>query len=392
MIDLGSGRGLARVGTLSVDPPIFSVDGLLDEEECDSLIDAARSAGLQPMPEHLGLRVDQAFFLQVPAKGTLWDLWRAVDTNSDGHANTTEIQEFVQRRLHIQAFTLEDARRLLVQAHEVRMPAMSRHAFATYDWDALVEAWRRQTPERFARFGDEATLHPGGPVELPALQHLRTRVARALGWPEEVVLPRHGEPLRVVRYGVGGHVACHLDSDEVSADAAGGRPVRAATVRVFLRDATAGGELLFPAGGPRPLRLSQEDLERRCREWCGGALDATAAGQAVASSEGEYRQDGAIPAEIGMRVGPQRGRTVLWYSHYVVGEETAADMLAAASRRNSSLNADCPVREGEQWVASFSVLLRASGRASPTGADATDVGATAGIVRATVDSNTRSEL
>lgn len=195
-----------RVETLSVDPPVFVIDDLLDDADCEALVSAALRQGLQPQPRHLGLGADQAFFLRPPAPGSLWQLWRSLDSNGDGHANAAELRDFVQRRWHLQAFSLEDASKLLREAHELGMPAMSRRAFASYDWESLLAERHSQAPEQFARYGTEAELRPGGPEELPAMRRLRARVARMLGWLEDDVMPDYGEPLKIIRYptGVGG--------------------------------------------------------------------------------------------------------------------------------------------------------------------------------------------
>lgn len=357
------------VETLSVEPPVFVVDRLLEDADCEDLVNAALEVGLRQQPRHLALRSDQAFFLQSPAPGSLWDLWRTVDVNGDGHADAEEVRDFVRQRFHLHAFSSEDALKVVREAHELGMSVMSRKAFSVYDWDALLATRHNHSPEHFARYGSEAELRPGGQEELVAVKRLRARVAQVLGWPEDLVLPDYGEPLKIRRYTLGGHMACHLDSDEASAERAGGRPVRAISVQVFLNDVPSGGDLLLPAAGPLGAEVQeQKDLERRCHEWCNIGVNGQDhhAEDLQEDKDHPYRMHTQYGLQRhGVLVKPKRGRALLWHNHVVVGETT----LSATVRRNNSLSADCPVSSGEKWVAFFPLLLRAPGRTAPTSAD-----------------------
>merc|ERR1712224_53496 len=96
------------------------------------------------------------------------------------------------------------------------------------------------------------------------------------------------------------------------------------------------GELLFPLGGPdareeRSMKEIREGHpEQHCPQWC------------------------RAPPPHSLVITPHKRRAAFWHNHEVIEPRSAGRLW------KSAMNADCAVLEGEKWIASFPIFLRAA--------------------------------
>ena len=214
----------------------------------------------------------------------------------------------------------------------------------------LVGAFRRSSPEKFARFSQQGWV-PSSPPSVAA------RIATLLGIPP-ALLPNgtaagsgatgsespFGEHVQVLRYGERGHYTCHHDSGA----AEDGQPSalqRAYTVLIHLRDVPLeqGGGTWFPGAGLDAAgRWSEDDwgaLETRC------TLDNRC-------RSGGADGDGLVVPSV-------RGQAIIWQNHRTKNHPQSGPWGVGAARGWqdldwSTLHAGCDVAPGsklEKWVA-----------------------------------------
>lgn len=324
------GRWL-EVRTLSVEPAIFLVPGLLDEEEADELVALAKQNKEWKSSIVLGGDRDMRKRLRRGGKAARRVL-REFDDDRDGNLSAEEMQHFAD-----DVFTIPNydhaafVRNVLGEATpDIAVPIADA---ARVDVGKFFDKVVREEPHRLNRFSRQTWLKYEG--KLPRALLGRAGVVTEL--PEEIV--NQSEDLQVVHYSRRGHYACHHDSAPDSIDEGN---VRIGTLAMFLNNVTSGGETVFPGA----LRTDTESWGQD--EW--------------SMLEHRCQRTEACTQVGGLKVTPKKGDGIFWYNV----QPWALERLARGPQREgfgeravvwNSLHCAAEVLEGEKWFANLWLQL-----------------------------------
>ena len=246
----GASQGDAlELRTLSLDPPVFSIPGLLSGAEADELARLAGAEGQEWLHSQAGDHVTGRMVRQLRKGGkAARRLLAQFDADSDGALNAEEVAFLAREAFQMPNFSAEDHAALLASVlgprglEPKRGEGFPADARLGADLVRHLAGLSQREPHRRDRYSSQTWLS----YEAPLLRQLLVRAQAVTGLPAEVV--NASEMLQVVRYPRLGHYSCHHDSSPDMIDAG---LIRLGTLGVVLNDVAAGGETAFP-GADRP--------------------------------------------------------------------------------------------------------------------------------------------
>lgn len=269
--------GSVQMETLSLDPPLFHMKGLLTDKEADSILKSVRKRSWQSSAMDTN-RVD-TYRESMKNRQDWLDMFMFFDKDGDSALSEEEIANLARVVFDIGRHNHTEF------LHHHKLPAdqgniAERVVFKRRGFVKYFLRSREKHPERAMRYGST--------VWLPYAEDLVARrvkdYARAVSdWPQDL-FENPSENLQVAHYSVGGHFSCHPDATR--------QAKRMATMILFLNTPPGGGELVFP-GADQPdfeTTLSEESFDLNCSNW-GGCLSMG-----------------------GVVVKPSKGDAVFWYN------------------------------------------------------------------------------
>lgn len=337
--------------TISVDPPVFLIPGLLDASEADELIALAQAQQWSMSIVDVEAS-EEARQLRQGGKAAKKVL-RSFDVFPDGMLELDEMKALSFELFNLPNYDIAAHRAMLGHASRLlgsdKLPQDAEHLPVAHGGKAdLYEFFSklaRNEPHRMSRHSDQVWLrHRTGQ---PLLRKVLARAQSVTGFTDEVM--KHTEDMQVVRYRRQGHYSCHHDS---SPDLIDEGDVRLATLGFFLNDPEQGGETVFPGA------LRNDTADWGEDEW--GLL------------ENQCQPTSACTQIGGLVVQPRKGDAVFWYN---VQPRYFPDLAAGKSVPGSealiwgSVHCAAEVLAGEKWFANLWMRLNDRPGSGRTGAE-----------------------
>ncbi|XP_048587880.1 transmembrane prolyl 4-hydroxylase-like [Nematostella vectensis] len=315
-----------RMKTLSLAPPVYEIQDLFSDEECDFVVELATNKGLQDSPlmrdprEVSGETTRDTFnewdtnsdgfidideFLYLPGKSDLYltdeDVKKMFSTLDIDHDNNDKMsfEEF-------SVVTAADIKKYFDQLRKYKSRLLSRNSQQTWLW---------HDEDELMKYED-------------LLEDYHDRFAKLTKLPRKII--EHSEPLQVVRYEEHGHYHCHHDSEVINKNitcctygAKDCRLCRFLTVLIFLNDVEAGGELAFPVADNKT--FTWESWTKESKKKCNLAKHCS---------------------DSNLVITPKKGKAIMFYNHLV---DPKSRWMSALDPR--SFHGGCDVKKGTKWVA-----------------------------------------
>ncbi|XP_028401217.1 transmembrane prolyl 4-hydroxylase-like isoform X1 [Dendronephthya gigantea] len=321
---------IREMKTLSIKPPIFEIRNYMSPEECDDIIRLAKEQGLQTsetMDEDMF--EDEQNFQEADG-----DVFEYYDYNKDNFLDVDEVTNLLDTELDFSP-DMEDVVDMLEKLDLDKNGdlKLSEDEFEKKDVGGIirfVSLTKRKKPYTKSRHSEQTWLETDRNSE-KTLQSLRKRLWKLTKLP--LMLLNASESLQVVSYGPRGHYNCHVDSDDIDPktrcchlDDYGSpdcRICRYLTVLYFLNYVEEGGETAFPIADNETYDedVWQKDVKRMCNV-------------------------GRNCHKSNLRVKPEKGKAILWYSH---GIDDATGWLGDSDPY--SVHGGCDVKKGRKWIA-----------------------------------------
>ncbi|XP_028391507.1 transmembrane prolyl 4-hydroxylase-like [Dendronephthya gigantea] len=318
--------------TLSLRPPIFEIQNFLSDDECDMIIEMAKSDGMVTS-ETLWSKTDE-----VLSEGNFRAVFQSLDVNNDNGLDYHELTSAVSGIKDIQVdkddlqemfqnFGLDffDDDKVTFSEFEILVSPDVYEQIKSY----LVSLEGRKSSiksrKSFSTFLDPFTDNH----RQEFFEKLHQRIAKVTQLPIEMI--RSSEALQVIKYEVGGHYHAHHDSDDgeyapcchlVSGDELC-RPCRYATMFYYLNEPTKGGGTAFPFADNITYDISKTTRDEKYRLNLSDHCD-----------------------KANLVYMPKKGAALFWYNH-VIDDDTG--WLGELDEMSS--HGGCDVIQGVKWAA-----------------------------------------